>query len=92
MRENLAKKIEKGTLYASNNGTIATFNLGFKRDDNLIESISYFYLYRQQSEPFNEYILCLTAEDSKQNLDLFQNELDHYMKNYLEYYLEKGGV
>ncbi len=28
LRESLARKIEKGTMYASSNGSIATFNLG----------------------------------------------------------------
>jgi hypothetical protein len=30
LREALARKIEKGTMYASTNGSIAAFNLGFQ--------------------------------------------------------------
>ncbi len=29
LRENFAKKIEKGTFYASSNGSISSFNLGY---------------------------------------------------------------
>jgi hypothetical protein len=34
LRENLARKIEKGTMYASCNGSIATFNLGLEKLSN----------------------------------------------------------
>ncbi len=91
LRENLAKKVEKGTLYSpcSYHGTISTFDLGFRyqKDDKTLQSICYFNLYRQLKHPFHEFIVCLTLEDSIQNLDFFQSELDAYFRNYLEQHL-----
>lgn len=81
--ENLSKRIEKATVYASNTGYIAVFNLNFKKDDAVNDSIIYYYLHRQPNEPKNEYIICLILEDANNNLDLFRNELDFYFEKYL---------
>ena len=103
LREGLAKKIEKGTLYAStNSGNISAFNLGFNKDTDTngqaqadenappgqIESICYYFLYRPSVEhSINEYLICVVLNDSEFNLDLFRNELDYYIEKCVQKYL-----
>ncbi len=79
LRECFAKKIEKGTFYASENGYISTFDLGFKKDDeDSISSICYHNYFRQAGSTSNHYLVCFVLADGSNNLDLFRNELDFY--------------
>ena len=79
LRENLAKRVEKGTLYASSSN-VSSFALGFKQADMYAdttgtESMCY---YRRDSSlttcndgQQHEFLLCFLADDSKFNLDLY---------------------
>jgi hypothetical protein len=87
LRENLGKKLEKGTLYSSNEGNIFTFRLGFTKDDVEIDSSCYFFHHRQNFEPFNEYLLCFLVNDSQFNLDLYPFfERKHFYFVFFEFY------
>ena len=53
-----------------------------------IDSICYFYLFKQKNPPNNEYLICFVMADAENNLDLFRNELDSYIENHIQTYLE----
>lgn len=73
LRENLANKIQKGTFYASKNGSIAFMNLGFlDHNKQEIKSICYYNLIRNKDNlGENEYLICFISVDEKNNLDLY---------------------
>lgn len=89
LRENLAKKIEKGTFYASQFGSISAFNLGFKNDEADLNSICYHNYFRQTKDLNNQYLVCFILVDDSNNLDLFRNELDLYFESSLKEFFEK---
>jgi hypothetical protein len=55
-----------------------------------LESICYYYLYRQTNEPKNEYIICFLLDNSKHNLDLFRNELDFYLEKHIKQHFNQN--
>ncbi|CAF0959032.1 unnamed protein product [Brachionus calyciflorus] len=89
LRENLAKRIERGTVCVSDSGNISNFKLGFKKENDEIESICYYYVHRaitnnnNNNNNENEIIICFLVDDSNYNLDLYRNELDFYVKECL---------
>ena len=90
LREGFAKKIEKGTFYASQTGNIAAFSLGFIKDEEEIESICYYNYYRQNGKGNNQHLICFILVDSGKHLDLFRNELDTYFEKNLKAFFEES--
>ena len=81
LKENLLKKIEKGTLYASGTGNISSFHLGFA---DVEQSICYHNFYKKNDEQNVEYLICFVVVNGENDLDLFRAELDFYFVNYLK--------
>lgn len=83
LKENLLKKIEKGTLYASQTGNISTFELGF---GDVKRSICYHNIYKMSDEQNTEYLICFVMVNGENDLDLFRAELDFYFERSLKNY------
>ncbi len=92
LREFFAKKIEKGTFYASPpNGYISTLDLGFKKDDeDSMNSICYHNYLSQTDSADNHYLICFILADGSYNLDLFRSELDFYLDTNLKEFLNQN--
>ena len=60
--------------------------------EKAIDSICYFYLFRQKNPPNNEYLICFVMADAEHNLDLFRNELDSYIEANIQTYLEDSVI